>query len=84
RNKDSQISVYPNPATDEITIDYPKNLAAETIDLIRILDGNGRAVLEIKNHPKDQPVSVEGISRGSYILKVNSGGIEFSSKLLIQ
>ena len=84
QTSDSQISVYPNPATDQITIDYPKNITAKTIDLVRILDGNGRAVLEIKDHPKDQPVSVKELSRGSYILKVNAGGMEFSSKLIIE
>ncbi|MFZ6051572.1 T9SS type A sorting domain-containing protein [Halocola ammonii] len=83
QNSDAQISVYPNPATDEITIDYPENLSGRTIDLIRIIDANGRVVFEIKDHPKNQKLSVEDLRRSSYIMQVNTGKNEFTTKLLL-
>ncbi len=72
-NKESIISVYPNPANDKVTILFNK-LPDNEIELI-IYDITGRF---IKNQfligQKQTAIDISSLNNGIYILKINSGG----------
>ena len=75
-----QITVFPNPADNYITIKSDYNLEDAIISLF---DLNGRRVLNYKNSSNNNIVDVSGLSNGGYVLRVilSEGGI-YSTKVL--
>jgi hypothetical protein len=68
------VEVFPNPATDELTIDISlKNLSAVSIT---IFDITGRMVKNIEPGTvltTRQKIDVHGLSQGSYFVRIKSG-----------
>lgn len=62
------IAVYPNPATDQITIDIDHNLPGNYS--FRLFDLNGQRVLDKEPTSKLEEVSVQSLSPGLYIIQV--------------
>lgn len=62
------LSIYPNPARDEINIIFN-----QTINSITILDLNGKAILSNDSLvPKmEQNISIDYLQAGTYIIKIN-------------
>jgi len=76
---ENNISIFPNPSTDILTLKLPNNT---TIDKITITDLTGKIV-------KDQTqntniVNVENLANGLYILEVFSGDQKFETKFIKQ
>ncbi len=65
-----QLRVYPNPAADQLTVEW---VGAESDVLgVHILDAMGRVVLQM-NCSNLQPISIGHLSRGLYRLQVVDG-----------
>lgn len=62
------IVVYPNPATDQITIDIDHNLPGNYS--FRLFDLNGQRVLDNKPSSNLEEVSIQSLSPGLYIIQV--------------
>ena len=76
----NQLSVFPNPASDFITIKSDYNLKDS---IISVFDINGRRVINYKNTANNNMVDVSGLSNGEYILRViSSDGKIYSTKIL--
>ena len=75
-----QITVFPNPADNYITIKSDYNLEDAIISLF---DLNGRRVLNYKNNSNSNIVDISSLSDGEYVLRVilSEGGI-YSTKVL--
>ena len=75
-----QITVFPNPADNYITIKSDYNLEDAIISLF---DLNGRRVLNYKNSSNNNIVDISSLSDGEYVLRVilSEGGI-YSNKVL--
>ena len=75
-----QITVFPNPADNYITIKSDYNLEDAIISLF---DLNGRRVLNYKNSSNNNIVDISSLSDGEYVLRVilSEGGI-YSTKVL--
>ena len=69
----SQISVYPNPATDFIQISN-----AGTVNKVRIFDMSGKLVSETSS----TKIDVQKLPKGQYILNVHSGNEIISRKFI--
>jgi hypothetical protein len=80
---ESTFSIFPNPATTNITISTNGNLAGETI--VSVFNVNGELVKY--NSAKNQnliDMNVAMLTRGIYLVKIQTGkGVE-SKKLVIQ
>ncbi|TAE47341.1 MAG: T9SS C-terminal target domain-containing protein, partial [Bacteroidetes bacterium] len=63
----SQVSVYPNPALDRVTVETP---IAVTLTL---LDVSGREVFTRKVAPGKQALELPLLTRGVYLLRMESG-----------
>ena len=60
----TRLTVYPNPANDQITIG-PANMSAS---LIRIYDTEGRVVSELKQ-ALSSPINISNLSSGVYLIE---------------
>ncbi len=74
-------NVYPNPATDYITIESSK----PNIDAIEMYDINGKRILfkDFKSPQISAKVNLN-LSPGIYLLKIKSGGEIKSSKIVVK
>lgn len=76
-----EISIYPNPAKDEIFIKSPnKNLGKVNVE---IYDSSGRLVTSQKIFITDT-VKTRELPNGVFMVKVRGVGVEYSSKLMIK
>ena len=69
------IKVYPNPASNLL------NVAAKEAFEYEILDLNGRSIQKGTDGSTGQ-ISLENISVGTYVLRLNVGGTSYMSKLI--
>lgn len=70
------ISVYPNPAKAFLNIANPSEIP---IDKVFVTDMTGRKVLEQNN---SNPVNVQNLAKGIYVLEAYSGKEKFQSKFI--
>lgn len=66
----NNISIYPNPAHDEITIEFEK----EFFGILRIIDLNGNKLFEREINNNLQKIDLYEYSSGIYFLEVNQKG----------
>ena len=76
-----QITVFPNPADDYITI--KSNYSLEDA-IISMFDLNGRRVLNYKNEADNGIINVSGLSAGEYILRIINSEQDIYSKKIIK
>lgn len=72
-------TVYPNPVSDVLHVDVP--LEGET--QIRLIDTQGRIVINKKTVSTQNELSVTDIESGLYVLEVNAKGIHKSYKIQV-
>lgn len=75
------ILVYPNPATDQLTIDLP---FIQPSTLIQLFDLNGREVKRITTSDSKTTLQLEGLNNAVYILKVTGEQINITRKIMIK
>ena len=75
--QDFELSLYPNPAKDTVRIS-----AAESIDRMRIYDLTGKLVKQASPHKAAFSVDVSGLSKGVYLVKLNAGDREATTKMI--
>jgi len=80
-DKNSQIdfSLYPNPSTDLITVKSP-----ELVTKVSIYDLGGRLVLQERPNKTNFELHTTNLSKGIYIIKLNSNEKVATKKLLNQ
>jgi|GEM_PF-2018880 len=71
------VSVFPNPATNSITIN-----SMESVSKVEIIDSEGRMLY--KSLTPDKRISVSGYANGLYILKITAGSNEIIKKIVIK
>ena len=76
---ESELSIYPNPATERLTISSKDGLK---IAEIVIYNQIGQKVLHHK--PVTQPIDVSMLQPGRYIIEVNSQDLKIREKLIIR
>lgn len=75
------LRVYPNPASERIYIDVGNGIAVNSYQLISITG----QVIESKSVFQNEPINVEHIPTGMYLLKVNlNNGQSLTSKVIIK
>ncbi|MBR1513204.1 MAG: T9SS type A sorting domain-containing protein [Bacteroidales bacterium] len=70
--------VYPNPATNEMT------LSLEGLRQFEIIDMNGQTVMQGQTQGKRHTVDVSGLSSGCYVVKAYNGESWSFSKIVIK
>jgi hypothetical protein len=80
-----EIAVYPNPASDFLTIRISENNSIPS--QLNLTDLSGRSVLKeqlVFNGNKEIRLDISGIKKGIYILNLKTGKETKSQKLVIQ
>jgi hypothetical protein len=79
-NNKSEIKLFPNPASDNITI---TNLALGSH--YTVYDGNGKSIISGNNTTDILSISCKGLAKGTYTISItNKGGITTTKKFIIQ
>ena len=73
------VKVFPNPAQDQIFLEYPSELKVRTVELY---DPHGRLVRSFA--PASKQLLLEGISVGIYFLEIQSSQGRSGIKLLVE
>jgi predicted alpha/beta superfamily hydrolase len=79
-----ETSIYPNPATDQITIVIPPALGAQTVTC-SILDGLGKRIKTVTQQTVGQNnlhIPIDDLSKGMYIVHLTSGKIQQNLKFI--
>ena len=76
KNKESNISVYPNPATDNLTIE---SLQSAVIEITNI---QGQAIQQQQIKQGKTDVDISGLAKGVYILRLCSNGKTAMTKIV--
>jgi hypothetical protein len=74
--KITDISLYPNPTKSTFTINYNKN------DIINVKLYNSLGQLVLNTIPKNQKVDISILSKGFYVVCIQTENNEFTTKLL--
>lgn len=78
----NSISIFPNPATVEITINTANSSNKEDLQLL-IFDVVGTLVQSATLNQYQQKVSVAGLSNGCYIVTIKSNGFTSNQRLIV-
>ena len=71
------VTLYPNPTSDFVRIS-----AGESIDFVRVFDVTGRVVKESSPNKSDFSLNVSNLSKGVYLVKLNAGNKETTTKFI--
>ena len=74
-------AIYPNPATEEITIEFKES----GIHVVKLIDLTGRTIISQEVNTKINSIGLNNVQSGSYILNVsNESGVLQSSSIIVQ
>lgn len=76
----SEIMVYPNPATDFVTVIFSEIAQGAFIQVFNL---NGEMVLEQNISTREFRLNMSGLEKGNYLMKVNNGNTRISRKIVI-
>ena len=74
---DFNFNVYPNPVKDVLNV-----ISAESIDMLRIYDLTGKIVKQEAPNKSNFDLDVADLSKGVYLVKLNAGKKEVTTKLI--
>jgi uncharacterized protein (TIGR02145 family) len=78
----SELKIYPNPMTDNSTIEVCPPVNGDAI--ISVLDFNGKQIAQLQTYLENslQTFRLSGIKSGFYLVNIKGNNYNFSSKLL--
>jgi len=68
------IKIYPNPTTEKITLEFSGDVRVENFRPLQIYSLSGQLLQEYPMHSTTITISLAGMPKGVYILKVNVNG----------
>lgn len=74
----SAFSVYPNPASNHITVNFPEGITEAEM----VLYNNLGQLVVVKNIQKNATIALDNLNSGLYIYKITTGSISKSGKLI--
>jgi len=77
---ESQISVYPNPAVNVVTVDLGNVRSGD----IQLIDMIGRIRYERQIHSSQQVIEVSDLPAGTYLLRVSTEDGDYTQKVLVR
>ena len=82
----NNVSVYPNPANNNVTISL--SLATQSDLIIEVLDLTGRVVLNVMDEKLQsgsivRTINTAEIAEGNYLVRLNASGIITHEKLTV-
>jgi hypothetical protein len=79
-NEMNTISIFPNPATQDITV----STAGEGSKSITVTDVSGKVVLAVNTESSSYKINIENLSSGVYHVRVRDGNNSKDAKFVKQ
>ncbi len=79
-----ELAVYPNPASDELTISLPKSISGETTITLYNVSGSMVKSIAVNHSDISQTLSIADLPNGMYILHVLANGHNKQIKIIKQ
>lgn len=76
---DERMTVYPNPAVNEIFIDFK---AIVTVESVTVTDITGKTLMNLVPHSKSITVDIKGLSPGLYLIKATTSEGTFNRNFI--
>jgi len=83
-NFESQISIHPNPARDEITIVYPFESSIANQASVELINAVGLVAKRVMLTSEQSRIDVSSLQPGVYVLRFESDGLVSVKRLVIQ
>ena len=80
----TEIKIYPNPTTEKITFEFSGGAEMQGRASLRLYTLSGQLLQEQPVHSATTTVSLAGLAKGAYILKVQINGITEDWKIIKQ
>jgi hypothetical protein len=77
-----EIKIYPNPATEKITLEFSGAVETQCIASLRLFSLKGQLLHEQEVYSSATEVSLTGLAKGAYILKVQIKDITEEWKII--
>jgi len=78
-NQQTKISIYPNPANDNINI-----VANANITSIDILNITGQTIFKFKPNTNVTLINIENLSSGIYFINIKTDNAAFKERLIVE
>jgi hypothetical protein len=83
------VKAYPNPFTDQLTIELSSENDSEVIERMQLFDMKGRIITDLTLNQKQKTLDTDNLANGKYIIKLyrrkeNNGSLEPEQYLLIK
>lgn len=84
RNGSLQLTLYPNPAQDQLHVQFDQAFKEASISL-QILDLNGKILIDqlLESQNKDIRINISTIQNGTYLLRMNNGKEMMHAKFIV-
>jgi hypothetical protein len=79
----SEINIYPNPASKVLNIDFPNNYNIENTN-IEIIDMNGKTILKSKPLSISTQLNIKKLNYGLYLVKIQKDNALITKRIIIQ
>ena len=79
-----RLNIFPNPVTDELTVDIPASTGQKQLLMIRTINGSLIKEMEFSGSDQSQKVSVADLPKGFYFLELEISGTVYRTKLIVQ
>lgn len=78
----NSITVFPNPATSKLNIEFSEDVTdSYTVTLYNL---EGREIMKSKNHQKNIVLGLENVKAGMYILKISNQTMNITERVMVK
>jgi hypothetical protein len=81
-NADKSVTIFPNPAKTTATIHLPTTGKQASYHIV-LYDMSGKAVRVVKSAAQSVVLQLEGLSQGTYLVKISTGNKHLTTKRLV-
>jgi len=82
KNAQTEIKIYPNPTTEKITLEFSGDVRIDNFRSLQLFSLSGQLLQEQQIHSTTTTLSLAGMPKGVYILKVNVNGVTEDWKII--
>ncbi len=76
-----KFKLYPNPSNGSVSLEHPTNL---NVKAIKVFDMKGVELFNLTSHISSEPIQINGLKAGVYVIHIKTAGASFVKKAIVQ